>query len=166
MEDAAKAIELAVGAIMFVIAVTIAIVLYNNLAQTATNALTINETQNSVIYNENEIEANFGYIYTPEDIYYLIKEIKEGNDLYSKIIENGRIALCKGSGDNYSEYRSLSNTIIQNYDVDNLFARIEGNGNLNSRYKIEYEFEYNKKDVLTELNTHKPKMIHIIEYVE
>lgn len=163
MEDAAKAIELAVGVIIFIVALTIAIVLYNKLADTANNALTINETKNSVVYNKNDIPSNFGYVYTAEDIYYLIQDIK-GNDLYSKLTD---VYICNGhaNGNNTGEDIIDLNSYVYRKTRDNIKYENSLFDN-NSMYKVKYEYEYIEKDILTELNTHKPKVMYIIKYVE
>ncbi|MBE5821306.1 MAG: hypothetical protein E7311_01795 [Clostridiales bacterium] len=155
MEDAAKAIELAVGVIIFIVALTIGLLLYNKLADTANNALTINDTQNSVTYNKNDLPKDFGYIYNSEDIYYLIKDIKSDNELYSEV---NRIYVGEG---NYTNEEGISYTPKTKVSInENQF-----NGS-NEKYKLKYEYEYIEKDILTELNTHKPKEIYIIKYVE
>lgn len=156
MEDASKAIELAVGVIIFVIAITIAIVLYNRLADVSNNSIGINETQNSVIYDKEELGADFGYIYKREDIYYLIQELKAKESEYGnpeikikKREENGNIT-------------NISSKRINNISM----SSIPGSNIEKDRYSIEFNYKYDENDMLLLLNNHELEEIIITLFVE
>lgn len=175
MEDASKAIELAVGVIIFIIALTIAVLLYNKLADTANNALSINDTQNSVTYNKNNISKDFGYVYTYAEVCGLINDIRENadSDMYSELNNYNSIAIYKGYMDPTTmedtqkagtSRISASSSGINAVDTSDLNAY--GANNTDSRYKIKCTYENYEESTQEQLNGHKPTKIEIILYEE
>lgn len=160
MEDVSKAIELAVGVIIFIIAVTIALILYNSLADTANNVLQINDMQNSITYSKDSLPSDFGYIYNANDIYYLINNLD--SNLYSKLKKiivakgfyNNDISDDKLKDDNEYNINSINDNKIYNYFTEG------------SKYKIKYDYEYEENSLSLEENKHKPNTMYIILYEE
>ncbi len=156
MEDVSRVIEIAVGIILFIIAVTIAILTYSKLSKAAENSLSINNMESDVIYNSDEINEQ---IYTKQDIYFLLNDIvrqsdetqvDEDNNIYKELI-NVDTLVINNQTSRISINKNTISSVIQNATAFNSRFTSE-------KYKIEYVYKYVETDN-SNLNGHLPTKI-------
>lgn len=133
MENASKAIGLSVGAILFMIAITISIIMYSNMIRTMNTTLSINNIKTNVIENENTATDSIKYL--PSDIYFMLEGVREN-------IKNGK------KNDIYSTNFSINGTIIDADGSNIPSAPTTG------VYSLTYTYEYSTSDLI-DLNNHK-----------
>ncbi len=145
MENASKAIGLSVGAILFMIAITISIVMYSNMIRTMNTTLSINNIKTNVIENKNSVIEDIKY--APSDIYYMVQGIKENflngkqSDIYvDSLYVNGT----------YIFYSDSDNIDVLNTKINTILATI----NPYEAYKVEYKYKYTNSELI-DLNNHK-----------
>ena len=77
MEDASRALWLAIGAILFIVAVTITIIMYSNMINTVNNTLSINNIKTNVTEQEGTVQD---IVYNRAQLYYMLEELNTNKD--------------------------------------------------------------------------------------
>ena len=169
MEDASKAMDIAVGVIIFMIALSVNVALYVSINKAVQEVLSINDTQTNVIVSDEEI--NNTYVeYTSSEIFFMIQDMilltdETGaeyirdeytpytNDVTVELWKNGSNGILKRwnnlqlfINDMYRQNGDTVTSLFKTYFPDNV------------KYKIEYVYEYQDVDKLN-LSNHKLKTI-------
>lgn len=116
MENASKAIWLAIGAILFIVAVTITIVMYNNMINTVNNALSINNIKTNVTEQDDGVQT---VVYNRAQLYYMLQDLNANRD---KVCTASCIIPTMPAGNNFDvqyeyEYETGSINDLNNHKI-------------------------------------------------
>ena len=132
MEDASKAMDIAVGVIIFMIALSVNVALYVSINKAVQEVLSINDTQTNVIVSDEEI--NNTYVeYTSSEIFFMIQDMilltdETGseyirdeytpytNDVTVELWQNGsNVILKRWNNLQHQNYHNLGNPLNNRY---------------------------------------------------
>lgn len=134
MEDASRALWLAIGAILFIVAVTITIIMYSNMINTVNNTISINNIKTNITEEHGTIQE---IQYDSAQIYYMLQGVYEN-------FENGKNDIVYASG------FSIDGTVI-NSDGSNIPSAPSGGG----PYNVTYTYAYDSTTGIENMNNHK-----------
>ena len=101
MEEASKAIDIAVGVIIFMIALSVNVVLYVSINKAVQEVLSINDTQSNVIVSDEEI--NNTYVeYSSSEIFFMVQDMILATD------ESGNQYIS----DEYTPYKDINSNNV------------------------------------------------------
>ena len=138
MENASKAIWLAVGAILFIVALTITIIMYTNMINTVNNTISINNIKTNVTEQEGQVQE---IQYTKSQLYFILKGVYENfendreTDIYTANLSVKSTLITKT---NYIEKLSnlMDNLPAATYTVTYTYERVDSGMNNMNNHKI------------------------------
>lgn len=157
MENSSEAIELSVGVILFIIAITIAIALFSNINKVTKNLLSVSNTNANIVVDQ-EVEETTKNVYYRSDVVAVMYEILLHNvptdpnydptpNLYTSTTE-------------YPITFILENEVLTQTNLEDKLESYMKNVKKDEEYAIDYTFTYVDGDAVSS-NMHKVKTLHI-----
>lgn len=125
MEETNKVIDISVGVIIFIIALSVNVVLYASINKSIKEVLSINNVDPSIIATDQEI-ANEYVEYTVSEIFFMLQDIKEQLnvdedyyllDQYSPYRSDTKVSLCSIGSNNSVIVNDNCNNVDLSYFI-------------------------------------------------
>lgn len=168
MEEANKVIDITTGVIIFMIALSVNIYLYASINNSIKEVLSINDIDSSIIVTQDDI--NNEYVeYSASEVFFMIQEMIQKTDPntvgylkdeYSPYNNNEMDIEFWENGNSSATaiWPKLSDFLNVMYKVDTATGNITSNFATyftnDSKYKVEFEYEYQDADKLN-ITNHK-----------
>lgn len=162
MEETNKVIDISVGVIIFIIALSVNVFLYVSINKSIKEVLSINNTDSGITVSQNDINSEY-VEYSTSEIFFMVQDMIEKTDKdnekyiedeYSPYHNDIVISLWDNAGRKTRQWKTLQSF----FDETTLFAMKGGVFDRDGKYKVEYTYEYNE---LNNLNLSNHKIIEI-----
>lgn len=171
MEDTSRALDIAVGVIIFIIALSVNVFLYASINKSIKEVLSVNNTDSSIIVTQEDIRNEY-VEYSASEIFYMIQDMiaktdeqdeRYIDDEYNPYNTSIKVEFWKNGEANITKsWSKLSDFITDMYNLNRQTGAITSNFGTyftdDAKYKIDYTYEYVDIDKLN-LSNHKIVMI-------
>ncbi len=167
MEDTNRAIDIAVGVIVFIIALSVNVFLYASINKSIKEVLSVNDTDASIIVTEQDISNEY-VKYSASEIFFIVQDMIAKTDVdderyivdeYNPYHDDIKVSFWEnGNAVAVRTWYKLSDFTKEMYSKNKQTGAITSGFDTyftkDSKYKVEYTYEYQEPDRLN-LSNHK-----------